>query len=110
MATVLDRVESNRRVSHPLQRLRSYIRFYVTAEGVGVLLLYLILWFWIGLLLDYGFFKGFWLASLTGFESLQFSIDWVQVLPFGFRAGVLAILVAGLVAVVVLKVVRRLFR
>ena len=114
MATVLpsplDRAERNRRVSHPLQRLRSYIRLYVTAEGLGVMLLYLVLWFWIGMLLDYGFFKGFWLASLTGFEFLRFSIDWVQVLPWAFRAGVLAALVTGLVTVVALKVVRRLLR
>jgi hypothetical protein len=93
----LDRAASARRVADPLQRLRSSIRLYVTAEGLAVLVLYLSLWFWIGLLLDYGFFK-------------VFTIDWVQELPWGFRACVLAVLTAGLLAVVVTKVLLRLLR
>jgi hypothetical protein len=91
------RDEAQRKVVSPLQRLRGYIRFYVSAEGVAVLFLYLALWFWIGLLLDYGFFKA------TG-------VDWVQVLSHGFRAGVLLVLVAGLLAVVAVKVLFRLLR
>src|SRR6516162_6537902 len=87
--------ESQRKVRHPLQRLRSTIRFYVSMEGATVLLLYLALWFWIGLALDYGFFK-------------LFSVDWVQELPWGFRAGVLMVLLAGLLAVVAVKVLFRL--
>src|SRR5207302_88746 len=59
--------------------------------------LYLALWFWIGLFLDYGFFK-------------LFTWDWVQILPWGFRAGVLVVLVAGLLAAVATKVVTRLFK
>jgi hypothetical protein len=93
----LDRAASARRVADPLQRLRSSIRGYVTAEGLAVLGLYLAVWFWVVLLLDYGFFKAF-------------TIDWVQELPWGFRAGVLVVLSAGLVAVVVTKVLLRLFR
>src|SRR5262249_7193559 len=73
------------------------IRFYVSAEGLAVLVLYLALWFWIGLLLDYGFFK-------------VFTLDLVQELPRWFRGGVLAVLTAGLLAVVVLIMVLRLFR
>jgi hypothetical protein len=87
--------ESQRKVRHPLERLRSTIRFYVSMEGATVLLLYLALWFWIGLALDYGFFK-------------LFSVDWVQELPWGFRAGVLIVLLAGLLAVVAVKVLFRL--
>src|SRR2546429_7266451 len=92
MATVIDpksssqRDESQRRVRHPLQRLRSYIRSYVTAEGLAILGLYVALWFWIGLLLDFGFFK-------------VFGVDWVQVAPRGFRAVLLAGLVAGPVTI-----------
>lgn len=90
-------VESRQRVKHPLEQLRGYIRTYVAAEGAAILLLYLALWFWIGLALDYGFFK-------------LFAVDWVQELPFGLRAGVLIVLLAGLLTVVSILVVQRLLR
>ena len=45
--TAADRAEVNRRVRHPLQTLRGYIRAYVTLEGAAVFFLYLTLWFWI---------------------------------------------------------------
>ena len=65
--------ESQQKVRHPLQRLRNYIRLYVSLEGASALVLFLALWFWIGLALDYGFFKAF-------------AIDWVQEeLPYKFR-------------------------
>src|SRR5207248_5377159 len=86
-----------RRLASPLHRLRGTIRLYVAAEGAAAFLLYLALWFWIGLLLDYVFFK------ITG-------IDWVQVLSHRFRLGLLLVLLAGLLAVVVVKVVLRLTR
>ncbi|MBY0523355.1 MAG: hypothetical protein K2R98_08145 [Gemmataceae bacterium] len=91
------RLDWQRKVNDPLERLRGYIRLYVSAEGAAVLVLYLSLWFWIGMVLDYGFFKAF-------------TVDWVQVLPWGLRAGVLTILVAGLVALLVVKVTLRLVR
>jgi hypothetical protein len=103
MATVMNqkssfnRDESQRRVRHPLERLRSYIRAYVTAEGLAILTLYVALWFWIGLLLDFGFFK-------------TFGVDWVQVVPWELRAIVLAGLVTGLVVTVASKVLLRLLR
>jgi hypothetical protein len=103
MATVtnlkpsFDRDESQRRVRHPLQRLRSYLRAYVTAEGLATLGVYLALWFWIGLLFDFGFFKAF-------------GVDWVQVTPWELRAVVLAGLLLGLVAVVASKVLFRVLR
>ena len=74
--------ESRRRVQHPLQRLRGYIRLYVLAEGLAVFCLYLALWFWIGMALDYGFFA-------------LFRVDWIQVWPWslrGTRAGMLVLL------------------
>jgi hypothetical protein len=89
--------EARERVHSPLARLRGYIRTYVSLEGAALLALYLALWFWIGLALDYGFFR-------------LFTIDWVQELPWGFRCGVLAVLAGGLLAAVALKVVTRLFR
>jgi hypothetical protein len=110
MATVVDpkrswnRAETDQRVRHPLQRLRSYIRTYVTLEGAAIFLLYLTLWFWIGLLLDFGVFK-------------LFSFDWVQQMPrlVGdtfpiMRIGMLVILVAGLLALVAVKVILRIVR
>jgi hypothetical protein len=92
-----NRDDSQRRVEHPLQRLRGYIRSYVGAEGLLILSLYLALWFWISLSIDYGFFK-------------VFGVDWVQVLPLGFRGVVLFLLVSGLVALVTYKMLFRLFR
>ncbi|HXG12741.1 MAG TPA: hypothetical protein VNK04_23485 [Gemmataceae bacterium] len=68
--------ESHRRVRHPLQRLRGYIRFYVGIEGVATLLIFVALWFWIGLLLDYESFN-------------LFHLDWVQEVPAYGRALVL---------------------
>src|SRR3954468_20708843 len=111
MATVtpprpaFNRPEMDRRVRHPLQALRGFIRTYVTLEGAAVALIYLALWFWIGLLLDYGNFR-------------LFAFDWVQELNQGLspgtatvvRALLLAGLAAGLLAVVATKVVLRLFR
>ncbi len=91
------RDDIQRRVRDPLQRLRSYLRSYVTAEGLALLTLYVALWFWIGLLLDFGFFK-------------LFGLDWVQVAPYSLRAVALAGLVIGLVALVVSKVLFRLLR
>jgi hypothetical protein len=107
MATVLphttDRAGSDRRVRHPLQSLRGYIRTYVTLEGTFVALIYLALWFWIGLALDWGPFR-------------LFAFDWVQELngamdpstAFVVRACLLALLTAGLLGVVAFKIVRRL--
>jgi hypothetical protein len=84
-------------VRSPLDRLRGYIRGYVSLEGAAIVGLYLNLWFWIGLGLDYGIFK------LTG-------TDWVQELPWAPRAGLLVILLSGLAAAVALKLFTRLFR
>ena len=64
------RADWQRKVSDPLERLRGYIRLYVSVEGAAILVVYLALWFWIGLAIDYGFFK-------------LFTVDWVQVLPVG---------------------------
>src|SRR3954467_4551908 len=92
-----DRNEAQQRVRHPLERLRGYIRFYVGAEGLAVLIIYLALWFWIGLLLDFGFFKAF-------------GVDWVEVLPRAFRGIILVGLIAGLLTVVTVRVFLRFFR
>jgi hypothetical protein len=84
-------------VRDPLGRLRRYIRGYVLLEGLAVLVIYLALWFWVGLLVDYGVFRAF-------------TVDWVQELPRGFRAALLAILALGLLTLLVVTVFTRLFR
>jgi hypothetical protein len=102
MATVTplsthDRDEARRRVRSPLDRLRGTIRRYVGLEGAAVLALFLALWFWVGLFVDYGLFRAF-------------TFDWVQSTPWGFRAVVLGIIVAALLATLALTVLNRLFR
>ncbi len=89
--------EAHQRVRSPLERLRRFIRLYVSLEGAAVVGLFLALWFWIGLIFDYGFFR-------------LFHIDWVQELPWGVRCGVLVVLLSGLTASLALKVLTRLFR
>ncbi len=82
-------------VLHPLERLRGTIRRYVALEGLAVAGIFVALWFWLGLLFDYGVFKAF-------------ALDWVQELPRGFRGTLLVLLLAALAALVIVKVVRRL--
>lgn len=89
--------EAHQRVRSPLERLRRYIRSYVSLEGAGVIGLYLALWFWIELTLDYGVFR-------------LFHYDWVQSMPWGVRCGVLMVLLSGVLAAAATKVVTRLFR
>jgi len=84
-------------VRSPLHKLRGSIRKYVIFEGLILVAIYLALWFWIGLLLDYGFFK-------------LFTIDWVQELPVWFRGAVLAALITGMIALLTFKIALRLSR
>ncbi|HZT83402.1 MAG TPA: hypothetical protein VFA26_24440 [Gemmataceae bacterium] len=79
--------EAHRRIRHPLQRLRGYIRGYVAAEGLCLLLSMLAVWFWVGLLLDYA---PFGLADA----------DWVDAVPRFLRAAFLGTLFTGVVGAV----------
>ena len=63
--------EASRRVLDPLQKLRGYIRLYVSLEAAALALLFVAACFWISLTLDYGAFKIPFL-----------SIDWVQKVPW----------------------------
>jgi hypothetical protein len=89
--------QSHQKVRSPLAQLRGLIRSYVSLEGLALAGLYLALWFWIGMLLDYGFFRAF-------------TVDWVQELPWGMRAGMLIVILSGLLAAIALVVVRRFFK
>jgi hypothetical protein len=112
MATVIpprknlfDRATVNRRVRHPLETIRGYIRRYVLLEGIAITVLYLAICFWVWLFVDFIPWK-------------LFSFDWLWEVQqsagtgatVGLRTMLLGCLVLGLVAVVVFKVVRRLFR
>ena len=112
MATVTDQrtpgnwTDTDRRVRHPLQAVRGYIRSFVLLEGLGLALVYLVLAFWLGVFLDWGLFQAF-------------AFDWVQELQemtggsgsdFWLRFSLLAIFVVGLVVVILMKTVVRLFR
>ncbi len=92
-----NQADAQQRVRSPLERLRTYIRTYVSLEGAAVIGLYMALWFWIGMVLDYGVFR-------------LFHFDWVQETPWGLRCSVLLVLVAGLLAALALKVLTRLLR
>jgi hypothetical protein len=96
--TRIDLAEAQVKVRHPLQRLRGAIRAYVAIEGATTLFLYLSLWFWIALVLDYGVFKAF-------------TLDWVQVDNHRvLRIIALVGALGGLAAVLILTVALRLFR
>src|SRR5262245_37778640 len=112
MATVfssrrgVNRAELQRRVRHPLQSLRGYIRGYILMEGIGLAFLYLTLWYWIGLMLDWGCFHLFSFDWLRRFNSLEPS-GWQT---FLVRGGTLIVVVSGLIALVAWKLVLRLTR
>src|SRR5262249_13001245 len=89
--------QDHSRIKSPLARLRKYISGYVSIEGAAFVGLFLAACFWIGMVIDYGFFK-------------LFTLDWVQELPRWFRAGVLGGLGVTLVGLVVYKAVMRLIR
>jgi hypothetical protein len=90
-------------VQRPLERLSSTIRAYVLIDAVLTVGLFLAVWFWAGLLLDFGVFRltaqDWWLGH--GPTSLQ-ALDWVQVLPAALRV-VILVAVVGLLAFLLVK-------
>src|SRR5581483_1584311 len=98
MATVTPRNTAidRQRVRSPLERLRGTIRTYVALEGLLFVGVFLALWFWIGLALDYGLFR-------------LFAFDVVQRLPWGFRLTVLVGLSVFLLLLLARQLVTRLF-
>src|SRR4249920_2647481 len=101
-----DRDETQRRVKHPLQTLRKYIRAYVFLEGAAIALLFLAAWFWVGLLLDFGTFRLFafdWLQELRDVAPNSNNAFLIRVVLLG----VLGVVLAGLV---ITKVVLRWMR
>src|SRR5579872_2164605 len=92
--------EASRRVLDPLQRLRGYIRLYVSLEAAAIVLLYVFACAWLSLLFDYGAFKLPW----------GMSIDWVQELPRWLRALLLLGFFYGVLLIVAATAINRLMQ
>lgn len=118
MATVseprrkFDSVETQRRVRHPLQAVRGYIRWYVVLEGSAIAVIFLALWFWVGLALDFGAFKLWafdWIQELQE-ATMDAQTGRPSALDGYLRLGLLGALLACLLGVVAWQVFLRLFR
>jgi hypothetical protein len=110
MATVtarehtFNRVEADRKVRHPLHTVRGYIRRYVVSEGLALTILYVGLVFWIGLFIDW------WPWKLFSFDWLWTADEMSGIgATKALRGAILFFLVLGLAALLIFKVVRRLF-
>ena len=95
MATVSDPTAD--RLYHPLDRLRGTIRRFVVLDGLLVVGLFLVGWFWAGLAADFGLFK------LSGF-------DWVQDAPRAVRGVALATMLVAAGVILLSRIVRRMNR
>src|SRR4249919_1952690 len=85
------------KIKHPLGKLRGIIRRYVIVEGLLAAALFLALWFWLAMLIDYGVFK-------------LFAFDWALDSPKALRIIALVLAVAGLGALVATRLIIRLTR
>jgi len=101
MATVtpprFDLQQDQQKIRNPLARLRKYIHAYVGLEALALTGLFLALVFWVGLIFDYGLFR-------------LFLFDWVQEMPWGFRATLLTLLIVALIALLLVTLLLRLLR
>ena len=87
--------ERDPQVYHPLDRLRGIIRRYVVIEGALSAVLFLTLWFSVGLILDYGVFKA------LGWDWVRDGSWWVRLLALVAALGLFA-------GILVFRIVRRL--
>src|SRR5262245_55879092 len=85
------------KIAHPLGRLRGIIRRYVSIEGALAVLLFMAVWFWLAMLIDYGVFK-------------LFSFDGALDAPKTLRVVALVLAAAALLALLVTRIVLRLTR
>ena len=86
----LDPARLDAKIANPLDQIRGTIRQYILADAAVTVAVVAVLWFWIGLALDFGLFK------VAGF-------DWVLDAPRGFRLLAQLALVFGLLAVLVVR-------
>jgi hypothetical protein len=89
MATQTDMIDRTAQVRHPLETVRRLIRRYVILESLAIVILGVALWFWIGLLLDFGLFRAA-------------AFDWMLELDFLDPSGQGSFWVRALVAIAVL--------
>jgi hypothetical protein len=101
--------ECQGKIRHPLQRLRVYIRVYIAAECVALVLLFLAAWFWIGLLFDYGLFALTRAVLTRGFAPSTAPLDWKEILPRAYPV-LLFLLVGTLLGILAYHIFRRLIR
>lgn len=83
------------RVYHPLDQLRGIIRRYVVIEGILSVLIFLVAWYILALVLDFGVFK-------------LFTWDWVQDGARWLRGVVLVVGLGTLASILIFRIVRRL--
>src|SRR5438477_12989999 len=85
------------KIRHPLQRLRVYIRAYIAAECVALVLIFIAAWFWLGLLADFGLFA---LSRVTVTSWLSKPpFDWMEHVPRIFPV-LLFVLIGAALAIV----------
>ncbi|MBM3980100.1 MAG: hypothetical protein FJ304_07410 [Planctomycetes bacterium] len=87
--------ERDPQVYHPLDRLRGIIRKYVVIEGVLSAVLFVALWFTLGMILDFGLFK------ISGWDWVRDGGKWV-------RAAALVAALGLFAALLVFRIARRL--
>lgn len=105
-----NQAETQRRVRHPLQTLRGYIRSYVILEGLAIAVIFLALWFWIGLALDWGVFQLWafdWVQEMQALDADTATPGRTALLV---RAVLLGLLSLGLIGLVAWKVLFRITR
>lgn len=85
------------KIASPLGRVRGIIRRYVTIEGVLSAMLFVVAWFWVAMLLDYGVFR-------------LFGHDWALDAPKFLRGVALAVASFLLVGLLVRMIAMRLLR
>jgi hypothetical protein len=81
-------------VYHPLDRLRGVIRRYVVIEGALSAVLFVSVWFTLGLILDYGLFK------VSGWDWVRDGARWVRLVALLAALGVFA-------SILVFRIARR---
>ena len=85
------------KITSPLARLRGIIRRYVVIESLLAVGLFLAVWFWLAMLVDFGVFK-------------LFTFDWVTDAPKALRTIALILAGTALMAIVVSKMLLRITR
>jgi hypothetical protein len=99
MATIIEKetgyTTDDPRVYHPLDRLRGIVRRYVVIEGILSAAIFIMCWYALAMILDFGVFKAF-------------TWDWVQDGTRWIRIVALVLAIAFLAGIVIFRIVRRL--